>query len=138
MVDKVIDGICRAIKGEFGEEYHIYTEKVEQRFTRPCFFVEVTKSSTELFRGDRYYMENGVLVTYYPQYVGKNSDMAVVSERLSHCLELIEADGEPLRCSSCRHTFDKDGMSTDLSYNFFVRIKKVEDTPEIMEEYTLK
>ena len=82
-------------------------------------------------------MENELLVTYYPEYKGKNRDMAAVSERLSECLELISVQGEPLRCGTCKHTFNKDSMSTVLSCSFFVRIKNIEEKSELMEEYKL-
>lgn len=137
MVNEIIDGICRALNGEFGEEYHIYTEKIEQRFTRPCFFVEIKESSMELFRGERYFMDCTALVTYYPPYKGKNEDMAQVSQRVSLCTQIIDVDGAPLRCSGCRHTTDKESITSELKFGFFVRKTDNKEDRELMQEYTL-
>lgn len=137
MINKLIDGICRGLYNEFGEEYHIYTEKIEQRFTRPCFFVEVNRSSTQLFRGNRYLMQNKVLVTFYPGCKRKRDNMAEVAQRVSQCLEFIVTDGAPLRCNACTHTFNIDELKTELGFDFFVNIVDTE-TAELMEEYSLK
>ncbi len=137
MINQVIDGVCRAINNEFGEEYHIYTEKIEQRFTRPCFFVKTEQSSTELFRGDRYFMKNKVLVTYYPCYKGKNQDMGEILQRLSLSLEVINVEAEPLRCTALSTSLSGDKAEAQAEYNFFVRLKKEEEKPELMEEHTL-
>lgn len=37
MINKVIDGISKAINEEFGDEYNIYTEEIEQGLKEPCF-----------------------------------------------------------------------------------------------------
>ncbi len=137
MINKLIDGVCRAIYNEFGEEYHIYTEKIEQRFTRPCFFAEVTDSSMELFRGDRYYMKNKVLVTYYPCYKDKNANMAKTAVRLSLCLNEIIVDDAPLMGLNCKQSFEKDSLAACAEYSFFVRLKGEKENCELMEEYTL-
>ena len=137
MTGKLRDGICRAINGEFGGDYRIYTEKIEQRFERPCFFVEVKSSDTQLFRGNRYHMQSRLLVTYYPLYTDKNEDMAKTAQRLSQCLEVTEPDGSPLRCSSCSHTFEKDCLLTDIGFDFFVIREPAEEDSELMWEYKL-
>ena len=38
MVNKLVDGIVRAISAAFGDAYEIYTEPVTQNLTRPVFW----------------------------------------------------------------------------------------------------
>lgn len=39
MVNGIIGGIAAAISNEFGDDYTIYTEEIEQGFNEPCFFI---------------------------------------------------------------------------------------------------
>jgi hypothetical protein len=139
MISKLVDGVCRAISGEFGEEYHIYTEKQEQHFTRPCFFAEVTKSGIELFRGNRYYMQNGLKITYYPKYEGKNEDMTAVMQRLMSALDCIEVDGYPMENNGMSGVFDGNSAVLNIEFNFFVKMTapSLSEDSEVMEEYKL-
>ena len=41
MINKIIDGICAVINLEFGDEYEIYTESIEQGLEEPCFLLTV-------------------------------------------------------------------------------------------------
>lgn len=134
--EKIIDGICRALRAEFGEDYHIYTEKVEQNFKRPCFFVEKTSWSCELFRGDRYYAKGEFNVKGYVPYKG-NLEMGEISQRLSLALEEIYPDGEPLRSLSCAIGFEKDELECALEYGFYVKLQKEKEDTELMGCYDL-
>ena len=133
----ILDAVCKALYESFGDKCRIYTEKTEQKFTRPCFFVESAESSTELFRNNRYYNRDNILVTYYPVYKDKNKDMEKTSEKLALCLETIYPDGFPMRTESCKIVFDKDFMRAYPTFGYFtIKVQKEEDT-ELMWEYTL-
>lgn len=134
--ERIVDGICRALRAEFGEKYHIYTEKVEQSFKRPCFFVEKTSWSCELFRGDRYYAQGEFRVTAYVPFK-ENRLMGELSERLSMALEEIVPDGEPLRSLWCTIAFDRDELKCELKYGFYVRKESPKEDTELMGEYDL-
>lgn len=134
--ERIIDGICRALKAEFGDRYRIYTEKVEQNFKRPCFFVEKTDWSCELFRGDRYYVKGGFKVTAYVPFKG-NCQMGELSERLSLALEEIYPDGEPLRNLCCTISFDRDELECGIEFGFYAMKQKEKEDFALMEEYSL-
>lgn len=36
MIDKIIDAISTTIYAEFGDDYEIYTESIEQGLKEPC------------------------------------------------------------------------------------------------------
>lgn len=37
MINKIIDGISISLNAEFGDDYKIYTESIEQGLKEPCF-----------------------------------------------------------------------------------------------------
>ena len=39
MINEIIDGISVAINTEFGDDYEIYTESIEQGLEEPCFSI---------------------------------------------------------------------------------------------------
>ncbi len=39
MEEKIRNGIAKALLNEFGDEYSIYTQSIEQGLKRPCFFI---------------------------------------------------------------------------------------------------
>jgi hypothetical protein len=135
MINRLVDGICKALASEFGEDVRIYTEKVEQGFTRPALFAEVVKSELELFRGDRYYLQTELNISYYPKRQGRNEDMCDVALRLSEALDVIELDGEPLRRTGASQLIEGDRVVSNAHYDFFVRYKPDnEDNTELMWE----
>lgn len=134
--EKIVDGICRALKAEFGEKYRIYTEKVEQNFKRPCFFVEKKDWSCELFRGNRYYAKGEFLIRAYVPFKG-NFEMGEIAQRLSFALEEIYPDGEPLRNLYCTITFGADQLDCALTYGIYVYKQKEKEDTELMGSHKL-
>ena len=49
MINKIIDGISVAINAEFGDDYEIYTESVEQGLNEPCFSILCLNPTNEQF-----------------------------------------------------------------------------------------
>ena len=39
MEENIANGIAASLYNEFGDEYNIYTESIEQGLKRPCFFI---------------------------------------------------------------------------------------------------
>ena len=39
MINSIIEGISASLNAEFGDDYTIYTENVEQGLKEPCFFI---------------------------------------------------------------------------------------------------
>ena len=39
MINKIIDGISIALNAEFGNDYEIYTDNIEQGLKEPCFSI---------------------------------------------------------------------------------------------------
>lgn len=51
MADSIIDAVSMALNGEFGDDYEIYGEEIEQGLREPCFFITVISSSVRVIRG---------------------------------------------------------------------------------------
>ncbi len=49
MINKIVDGISKAINKEFGNNYEIYTDGVEQGLNEPCFSIVSLKPTNNLF-----------------------------------------------------------------------------------------
>lgn len=140
MINKIIDAISIAIFNEFGEDYTIYTESVEQGLKTPCFFINTLKPSQKLFKFDKYFQTNPLCI----QYISDEDDIKhkcnEVRERLYSCLEYITIieDKENNIKSLIRGT-NMSGEYSDNILNFFVNydmfVKKKEAKKETIDSY---
>ena len=126
MINKIIDGISISLNAEFGENYKIYTESIEQGLKEPCFSIICVNPTNELFRGKKYFRKNLFCIQYFPKGEDKRSECMDVLERMFDCLEVIK-DGEDLQRGTSMH-----GEVVDQVLNFFVNydmfVYKVEST----------
>ena len=97
-LNKIIDGVCKALSDEFGAGYEIYTEYIKQGLEEPCFSVRLISPSTTQFLGKRYYMTNQFCVHYFPKSkTAVNEECFDITDRLTSCLEYITVDGDLTR-----------------------------------------
>ena len=136
MINEIRDGICEALHDEFGDEYRIYTEKSEQSFARPSFFVDIAESTMTRFLGSRFFMHCGAKVTFYPPREAKNAAMADMAARLPLVLEVIAADGKPLRGFN-KGCEQGEVLTVSMSYDFYAFVGDDKEAVELMREYTL-
>lgn len=118
MINKITDSICEAIYKEFGDEYEIYTEEVEQGLKEPCFSIICINSTHELFKRSRYFKQHQFCVHYFPSTEEKRTECFNVLDRLYNCLEYIEIKEEAEK-SKVRGS-DMNGEYSDSILNFFV------------------
>lgn len=97
-VNNIIDGICEAINNEFGDDYEIYTEVVEQGLKNPCFTVSCVRTDITQRLGNRYKRTNLFCVYYFPSdNIEKRLPAQDVKERLYNALEYITVDNDLTR-----------------------------------------
>ena len=113
-IKELIDAIAEALFQEFGIKYEIYTDKVEQGLTEPCFFVRCLNPTKNRHLGLRYRRTNQFSVQYFPSTAEVHEECASVLERLFECLEDIFLSGKPI------HGTDLNGEVTDGILNFTV------------------
>lgn len=91
MIQRLIDGICKKLKAEFGTSHTVYTKQVEQGLKEPCFFVQFLDDAKNKINSIAYKNEMDFMITYLPD---KSVDYGVV-ERVLYALEIIETmDGK--------------------------------------------
>lgn len=140
MINSIMESISISLNAEFGDDYIIYTESVEQGLKEPCFFVLGIYHTQRLFLGKRYVREHKFNIQYFPV----NSDQAkeechAVAERLFFCLELLNVDGIGVRGTKMNYEVIDGILNFFVNYDMFVS-KVVESTPmeEISESLKVK
>lgn len=133
MINKIIDGISVAINAEFGDDYEIYTESVEQGLNEPCFSILCLNPTNEQFLGRRYFRKNQFCIHYFPKSEEKNKEINEVRERLFECLELVTVDGDLCRGTNMSSETSNGVLSFFVNYDMFM-YKMQEGTPT-MESY---
>lgn len=131
MINKIIDAISISINFEFGDDYEIYTESIEQGLEEPCFSILCLNPTNELFRNNKYFRTNQFCIQYFPSTDEPKTECYSVLERLYDCLELITVNGDLSRGSRMKGEIVDGVLNFFVNYDMFVY--KVEDkTP--MEE----
>ena len=120
MINKIIDGISVAINSEFGDNYEIYTDLVEQGLTEPCFSIVCLNPTIEQFLGKRYFRTNQFCVHYFPSSAEKQSECLSVMEKLVTALEVITVDGDLIRGTKLNGEIVDGVLSFFVNYDMFV------------------
>ena len=125
-IKELIDAIAEALFQEFGSDYEIYTENVEQGLTEPCFLIRCLNPTKNRHLGLRYKRTNQFSIQYIPSTEETNEECASVLERLFECLEDVHLSRKPI------HGADLHGEITDGILNFTVNydgfVLKTEDS----------
>ena len=120
MIDKIIDGICVAIGSEFGDQYEIYTESIEQGLIEPCFSILCLNPTISQVLGKRYFRTNQFCIHYFPSSNEKRSECHAVMDRLVSALEIITVDGDKCRGTSMNCEVVDDVLSFFVNYDMYV------------------
>ena len=89
MVSRFLNAITEALHAEFGNDYEIYTEDIEQGLTPPCFLVDLVTATREK-QGASWYMYSMVFsIQYFPSGDNERKEIHNVLSRLDDCLEVI-------------------------------------------------
>ena len=121
MIQSILGGVTKALSEEFGEEYEIYIEPIEQDLKEPCFFVSCADSSMNRFRGDVYRADYCIMVLYFPATSEIHEECSGVADRLWLALEIIDTD-RGRRLGSNMQAEVRDGvLNFNLSYSQFLR-----------------
>ena len=95
MINELIAGISQKLDAEF-DEIEIYTDKIKQGLSEPCFFIMVLNSKQDQMVGNRYYRNQSFDIHYFPK-TDNTSELNEISDKLMNALEYIEFDGGLLR-----------------------------------------
>lgn len=98
----------------------VYTENIEQGLSPPCFSVICEQPVFKRFLGKRFFRSFDFCIYYYPENDEFFSEINSVSEKLIPNLEVIEADGDLIRCNNFSTKTVDDVMVICVSYGVFV------------------
>ena len=133
MINDIIVGIAQALNAEFGEDYEIYCEEVEQYLKEPCFLITLLSATNKQIVGDRYIRTQPFCIQYFPSTSNKRFEMQDVQERLYNALEVIDfqADGK-LRGTSMNASIVDNVLNFMVDYNFTViKVNEVDYMQEL-------
>lgn len=119
MIEKIIDGICLAISSNFGDDYEIYTESVEQGLKDGSFAVVCVNPTKSRFMGNRYFRSNQFCIHYFPKTTEPNAECLEIVESLYDILEMIEVDGDLVHGTEMSNEIDDGVLHFFVNYDFF-------------------
>lgn len=123
LLNEIISGISNALYNEFGGNYRIYKEKIEQGLKEPCFSVLCISPTIKKGLGNRYEKNNSFCIHYFAESKNFRSECMEVFERMADCLEYISVSGDLVRGLNIRaEEITEDGiMHVFVDYNIPVR-----------------
>lgn len=100
----------------------IYTEKIEQSFQEPCFFIKELRASQNKELGNRYKRGHFYDIHYFPNPDNnkKNEEMREIAEILYGHMEYIEVAGRPLMGLDMNHRVVDGVLHFFVKYPFHV------------------
>ena len=129
-VKELIDAIAEALFQEFGSGYEMYTEKVEQGLTEPCFLIRCLNPTKNLFLGRCYKRTNQFSVQYIPSTAKAHEECVSVLERLFECLENVIVSGKPIHGMDLHGEITNGTLTFTVNYDGFV-LKEIEEQTEM-------
>lgn len=141
MINKIIDGISKAINEEFGDDYEIYTEEIEQGLKEPCFSIVCINPTNNLFRQNKYFRQNKFCIHYFPSSKEKRLECQQVLEKLYLILEYIDIEEvfEGVKTINKTMGTEMNGECSDGVLNFFVNydmyVNKLEEKTTSMNSF---
>ena len=121
-IQNLINAIAEALFQEFGSDYEIYTEKVEQDLSEPCFLIRCLNPTRNRFLGQCYKRTNQFSVQYIPSTADANEECASVLERLFECLESVILHGKPIHGTELHGELTDGILTFTVNYDGFVLI----------------
>lgn len=147
LLNDILSSISIAIREEFGTEYSIHKETVEQGLKEPCFLISSLKSNRRQELTCRHKMSTSFCIQYFPRLLNSKIECNDVSERLFNILEILKIKND---IKSDNIKFKIKGLNMNAEYvndvlNFFVnydvhlyKIEQYEKMQEIQERTDLK
>lgn len=126
MINSIIEAVSISLNEEFGEDYEIYMEEIQQDLKEPCFFISCLGANIKQIFGNRYFQTNPLCIQYFPKTAEKQRECNDVAERMWQCLEYIKIGGEdnPIRGTNMKYEVVDDVLNFFVNYDYFIyRIK---------------
>jgi len=135
MEEKIRYGITKALFKEFGEEYSIYTESIEQGVNKPCFFVLHNETKTKKLIMGKYIISYGFEIDgLFSDKI--NGGINSISGRLIQAIKMIECEDGNINAEDIDFEIKDGTLKCYARYTISGRF--VEDESELMENLDIK
>jgi hypothetical protein len=134
MIKSIVSALSEAIFNEFGSDYEIYTENVEQGLQEPCFFISSLSQNSKQFFSERYKKTNLFTIQYFPSTSEKKSECYEVAERLTQIVEWLNVGDDLLRGTNIQTENTNGFLTLTVNYNYFA-VSKSKDDVDAMDEF---
>lgn len=119
MVDEVISAVSNALYEEFGKDYRLYADNVEQNLIRPCFFINIVRPALLPGTIGHEKMSVPLVIQYFPTSVGKRMECYTVADKMFQCLKYPEYKNVVYRGTDLKYDINDDKLNFYVQYNFF-------------------
>ena len=118
MINKILIGMSQALYEEFGDNYNIYTESIEQGLDVPCFLITNIVHTHNAKLCKRYQDNNTFMVQYFPESsTDQMNEINGVVSRLEDALEQITVDSSKVRGTNMESSTDDGVLNFQVDYN---------------------
>lgn len=133
MITEIIEAISVNLNAEFG--YETYMEEIKQELTTPCFFIQALNPTHELFRLNKYFRTNDMVIQYFPQSkTDYQRECNGVAERMRWCLEYITLYDSPNRGTEMKWEVIDGVLNFFVNYDVFEYRIEEQEVMETMED----
>lgn len=137
MTRPILDGIAQAIYAEFGEDFPIYTEPVEQDLKPPCFTIQCSAPTLKRQLGRRWLSKNPCTIQYLPQSKEPLQEGQDVVTRLFFCLDRISTEMGDINGTGLRSQIGLEISSVSVNFNYFFYQEEETDPMEDLQQYQI-
>lgn len=134
MVNDVISAVSNALYGEFGTDYKIYADNVEQNLTRPSFFINIVRPAIRERVMGRYHVSVPLVIQYFPSEIGKRMECYTVADKMIHCLRYPEYKDVKYRGTDIKYDINDDKLNFYVQYNFYAVIHDPDEVKITIDE----
>jgi len=134
MVSDVISAVSNSLYEEFGKEYRLYADNVEQNLVRPCFFINVIRPAQLPGTIGRDKMSVPLVIQYFPTSVGKRMECYTVADKLFQCLKYPEYKNVVYRGTDLKYDINDDKLNFYVRYDFFTVVHDTDEVKPTIDE----
>lgn len=132
MSNEFITGIAQKLSDSFG--FTVYTDKIKQGFTQPCFFIQIIESNSRRIISDRFSV-GCVLDIHYFSKSNNIKDLLAVADKLLEVLDIISLEDTDIRGTQMSHNIVDNILHFMVSYKTFIlRGKRLDEKMHKLEK----
>lgn len=139
MVNSILNAVTKQLGTNFGDTYHYYVEDIEQKFTKPCFTVDMLLP-VQRSRSPVLYDRVMPLVLHYftDNEATTKQELYDKAEQLFDCLEHLNFEGDLLRGEDISWRITEGVLQFFITYRFIAkRVTAENDLFEVLEETSI-